>query len=41
MKIVDVVEETEQISIIYKYFEEKSLRELVELGAELDMQDVC
>ena len=40
VKIVDVVEETEQLSIILKYFEEKSLRELVELGAELDVLDV-
>ena len=40
VKIEDVIEEEQHITVIMQHFEQKSLREVVELGAEIDLLDV-
>ena len=40
VKIIDVIVESTQIMVIMKYFEEKSLKEIIELGADLNFVDI-
>ena len=40
VKLIDVVDDQNSITYILKYFEEKSLKEILDLGAELELNEV-
>ena len=40
VRLIDVVDDQDSITYILKYFEQKSLKEILDLGAELEMNEV-